>query len=137
MTERDMDRLLAGLVPTPPPPETRERALAAAREVGALETEPEDAWSRLWQSRPARLAWGAAVAVLLLAHAVLSLRGPAAAGAPASPAHLAVHAEAARELAAIAELPPLRLGLLPIINPSGRRAGADSHRPRLSSRRPS
>ncbi len=137
MNERDVDRLLAGLVPAPPPTETRHRALAAARAAKVLGTEPEDAWSRLWRSRPVRLAWAATVVALLLAHALLSVRGPAPAGVSVSPAHLANQAEAEAELAAIAELPPLRLGVLPFIDPLGRPPVPSINPSTPSPRRPS
>lgn len=137
MSERDLERLFAGLEPASPPTGTRDRALAAARaaEVGAVVA--EDRWTRLWQSRPARLAWAATVVALLLAHAVLSIAGAVHGGRPALPAPVAGLSEDEPALAVIAELPPLRLGLLPVIDPFGRPAAATTDASRLSSRRPS
>ncbi|MCG6963441.1 MAG: hypothetical protein LJE95_09260 [Acidobacteria bacterium] len=137
MSDQDVDRLLAGLVPPPPPSGTRELALAAARAAGIREVEAEDRWSRLWRSRPARLAWATTVAALLLAHAVLTVERAAQGGLSPSPAPVASRSGNDAELAAIAELPPLRLGLLPAIDPFGRPAAASSNPSTLSSRRPS
>lgn len=137
MSDHDVERLLAGLEPAPPPPGTRERALAAARAAETETVVPEDLWTRLWRSRPARLAWAATVAALLLAHAVLSIAGAVHGGRPALPAPVAGLGEGEPALAAIAELPPLRLGLLPVIDPFGRQAAATTDASRPSSRRPS
>jgi len=36
----------------------------------------DDIWSRLWKSRPIRLAWAASVAVLLFGHMVIGTGAP-------------------------------------------------------------
>ena len=68
MTERP---LLGGLEPPPPPPELREAALAAGRR-GMRSAPSPDVWSLLLRSPAARLAWGAAVLLLVFAHARVS-----------------------------------------------------------------
>lgn len=113
MKEREVDRLLAGLEPASPPPGTRDRALAAARAARAHGTKPGDLWTRLWRSRPARLAWAAAVAALLLAHVVVTVERSPQRGPSHTPAALASLDESKTELVAIAELPPLRLDVTP------------------------
>lgn len=64
MTEAS-DDLLAGWQGPAAPPGLRERALAAARnpEVAPMPRRIED---RVWESRPLRLAWLAAAAVLVV-----------------------------------------------------------------------
>jgi hypothetical protein len=71
-----------------------------------------DLWSRLWESRAARLAWAAAVATLLLGHVVLSLPGRPPAPRPAAPLMLA-SATPDPELAEAVTLPRLGSGRLP------------------------
>ena len=63
-----------GELELPRPPETlRARVLQAAGD--ALEREPApDVWSRVWESRAARLAWAVSVAGLLVAHAYITPR---------------------------------------------------------------
>ncbi len=69
MTPDDKDpmieKLFEGLEPPPPPPQLRSRVLAAARERKA---ETPDLWSRIWKHRGLRLAWAAAVVLLLAGH---------------------------------------------------------------------
>lgn len=61
---------LLGLETPPPPEDLRGRALAAA--VAALGREPKAGlWSRLWHSRPLRLAWAAIVLAAVAGHAWL------------------------------------------------------------------
>ena len=71
-----VDPLSDGLAPPAPPFELRHRALREAREA-MTERGGDDVWSRLWGSRPIRLAWASSVAVLLFGHIVI--------GAGASP----------------------------------------------------
>jgi hypothetical protein len=59
------------------PPEPPERLRAAA--LGAAERHwgvRPDAWTRLWESRPARLAWAGAVLVLMASHGLISMSRP-------------------------------------------------------------
>jgi len=67
----DLERLLAGLEPPPPPAGLRVRAVAAARERMAAAPAP-DLWTRIWNNRGLRLAWAAAVVLLLAGHALVS-----------------------------------------------------------------
>lgn len=63
-----------GELNVPGPPEAlRERVMQAAG--AALERDPApDVWSRVWESRAARLAWAISVAGLLVAHAYVTPR---------------------------------------------------------------
>jgi len=94
------DLLPAELVPPSPPPELRRRTLTAARAV-LREGRAPDLWHRLWTSRPARLAWAATVAALLIGHLVVA-EGPRR--SPAEPALTAALATVRGELAEVAEL---------------------------------
>jgi hypothetical protein len=89
------------LRPPAPPAALRSRTLATARQ--AVTTDGSDAWTRLWQSRAARLAWAACLGCLLLGHAVLGL-GPSAGLAPTA---MPLAAAAEPELAEWVELPRL------------------------------
>lgn len=86
MTTERGNRLL-GLETPPPPEDLRGRALAAA--VAALGREPKaDLWSRMWYSRPLRLAWTVIVLAAVAGHAWLYVAGGSApsAGAPVADA---------------------------------------------------
>lgn len=56
-----------------PPATLRERALDAAASAMAGHTR-KDAWARLWESGPARLAWAACIVALIAAHVALTPR---------------------------------------------------------------
>jgi len=71
--QRELERLLPGLEPPPPPASLRARALGAACERLAAEPAP-DLWWRIWNNRGLRLAWAAAVVLLLAGHVVVSSR---------------------------------------------------------------
>lgn len=67
----EMNRLLNGIQPPSPPPELRDRTLRSA--IEALDRRsPMSRWTRIWQSRPLRVAWATTVAGLLLAHVLIS-----------------------------------------------------------------
>jgi len=53
-----------------PPPELRDLALARAERV-LRHPAPRDGWRRLWESRPLRLAWSAAVVALIAANVAI------------------------------------------------------------------
>jgi len=99
----DLERLLAGLEPPPPPAGLRARAVAAARERMAAPPAP-DLWSRIWNNRGLRLAWAAAGVLLLAAHVVVS-RDPKTAFTSNPP----VIAEAQRDEQFIEILRPTRI----------------------------
>ncbi len=65
--ERDptVERLFKGLEAPAPPPHLRARVLAAARNRA---TRSPDVWNRIWYHRGMRLAWAAAVVLLLAGH---------------------------------------------------------------------
>ena len=70
MTPDDRDpmdeRLFGGLEPPRPPTDLRSRVISAARQH--MGTESPDLWSRIWNQRGLRLAWAAAVVLLLAGH---------------------------------------------------------------------
>jgi hypothetical protein len=136
MKDREVDRLLAGLEPASPPPGTRDRALAAARAARTHGAKPEDLWTRLWRSRPARLGWAAAVAALIVANLVVSVQRSPQSGVSHAPA-LASVGSGETELIAIAELPPLRLDVTPAAEIFERLSAAPNQPSQLSPRRPS
>jgi hypothetical protein len=72
--ERDavVERLMERLEPPQPPPDLRSKALAAARARMCAEPTPE-IWSRIWNHRGLRLAWVAAVVLLVAGHAIITL----------------------------------------------------------------
>ena len=70
--ERDpaVERLMQGLEPPSPPPDLRSKVLAAAR--ARMAGEPAtDVWSMIWNNRGIRLAWAAAVVLLVAGHAMV------------------------------------------------------------------
>jgi hypothetical protein len=71
--ERDavFERLMGTLEPPQPPPDLRSKALAAARARMSAEPIP-DIWSRVWNHRGLRLAWAAAVVLLVAGHALIA-----------------------------------------------------------------
>ena len=81
MTRRS-DQFPELLAPPQAPPELRHRVIAAAREAVDGAQAP-DHWMRIWESRPARLAWAASIGALLFGHLVIG--GSVSAG-PAEPA---------------------------------------------------
>jgi len=102
------DPIFDALAPPPPPAELRDKSLRAATD--ALRRPPVlDRWTRVWESRPLRLAWTAAVACLLLAHALIpTVLQPAPATAQGFPLHhLSQSTE--EEIRVIATLPRLDL----------------------------
>jgi len=113
MTTRDpARRLLDRVEPPAPPPDLEARSLAAARTAMARTPARTDLWSRVWESRAARLGWAAAVAGLVLGHVILSLPDRPAVHRPAAPLMLPGPAPDP-ELAEATTLPPLRSDRLP------------------------
>jgi hypothetical protein len=74
-----VDRWLDGLEPSPPPAELRSKVLAAARDRMTSGQE-SDSWSTVWHNRGLRLAWAAAVTMLLAGHVVISSGGASTPG---------------------------------------------------------
>lgn len=115
MNEHPIDPRLAGAAPPGPPERLRAAALAAAERAWDLRP---DLWTRLWESRPLRFAWAAAVLALVASHAVLSVADRRAAArthtatAPSrSPERLpaVVVSPAAQDLGEIADVLRLRI----------------------------
>ncbi len=100
-----LERLLGGLVPPEPPRELQGTVLREAK--AALTGRPRrDAWSRIWENRPLRLAWAAAVLALLAANAVLPAPKRTTSAKVVTP-------HETDELHAIARLPRIDLSTLP------------------------
>ncbi len=124
----EMARLLAAIEEPEPPRGLRGLALAGAAAAGAR-TPAVDAWRRLWESRLLRLAWAAAVVLLVAAN--LALRTGSRARPPASPAAAAAQERAGlKELQAVVELPRIRLGSAGLDAPEGRPAGPRAPEPK-------
>ena len=89
--ERDAvsERMMDGLEPPQPPPDLRSKTLAAARARMAAGSNP-DIWSRIWNHRGLRLAWAAAVVLLVAGHA-LFVPGTGNEFRPIDPALIAEH----------------------------------------------
>ena len=124
----EVTRLLAAIAEEEPPRALRERALARA---AARRPEAADPWRRLWESRPLRLAWAAAVLALVAANVVVRT------GSPSHPRNVAPIATSeehrdSRELHAITELPRIQLGHNGIDVTEGRVAGPRAAEPRTS-----
>jgi len=113
-------RLLSGLVPPCPPAGLRARCLEAARRAAVAQpgasapqaAQGPDLWSRLWESRPLRLAWAATVTGLIVANGVLSLPRWTAPVSTESP-FLVAAASREPELAAVIDLPAMPPWCLP------------------------
>lgn len=112
---------LGGLASPGPPAELRERVLARAREALAQEAVP-DVWTRIWESRPLRIAWAAAASLLVVANFAVSARRPPA-GMAASRTGAEAEKAAARELANLLALPPIDEAVQPLV---GRAAAGGS-----------
>ncbi|MDD5564876.1 MAG: hypothetical protein PHQ91_14270 [Thermoanaerobaculaceae bacterium] len=125
----EMAQLLAALEEPEPPRALRARALAGAEEAWTRGGPAADRWRRLWESRPLRLAWAAAV--VLLVGANLALRTGSRARPPASPAAAAAQERAGlQELQAVVELPRIRLGSAGLDAPEGRATGPRTPAPK-------
>jgi len=131
--EKD-DLPFSGLEPPAPPAALRGQVLKSTRDALAREV-GRDVWTRIWESRPLRLAWAAATLLLVAAHLVVSARTPLAgrreAALPSAPA-----ADPAGELSAVAGLSPLNENLLPRLEaPASAPAAEPGTAPAAPSRR--
>jgi hypothetical protein len=112
----DGEAPFSGLEPPLLPPALRARILKSARET--LEREAaRDIWTRVWESRPLRLAWVAATLLLVVSHVVMTVRPPGR-GSHASASAAAPSPDRTGELAAVVGLSPLNEGLLPRLDAS-------------------
>ena len=112
-----VEELLSMLRPPEPPGGLETRVLRGAREALAREA-GRDIWTRIWESRPLRVAWGISVSVLVICNVAL---GGLRAGrrGPAMPPAGSIR-EGNGELTAIAVQPPLDEDARPLI---GRASG--------------
>ncbi len=100
----EVTRLLAAIAEEEPPGALRERALAGARTAWER---PADRWVALWESRPLRVAWSAAVVLLVAAN--VGVRATVHGGAPGGPTRASQGGMDQRnELQAVTGLPRLR-----------------------------
>jgi len=100
------ERLFPGLRVPEPPEDLRGQVLSRARQ--ALERGPRhDLWARIWESRPARLAWGASILALVVCHLVVPVGDGGPAGEPSTLAR--TESDDQEELAVIADLPTISL----------------------------
>ncbi len=109
-----------------PPEELRGQGLALAREALVRET-PRDVWTRIWESRPLRIAWAAAATLLVAANLVVGTRRPPAPAVSRSGA--AAEREAARELSAFVALPPIDETVKPLVGRAAADAASPERRP--------
>ena len=117
------DCLAERLAPPAPPDGLERRVLLAAREALAR-ARSRDGWTRTWESPAWRLAWGTAIAVLLLAHASLSLV-PSSHPGTRGPRSDEPTRGANGELAAIVSLPSLDVDCRSIVGAASRLALED------------
>ena len=105
------ERRFPGLRVPEPPEDLRPQVLSRARQ--ALERRPRrDLWARLWESRQARLAWGASVLALAVCHLVVPVGD---AGPARQPSTLAwTGSDDHEELTVIADLPRLSFDARPL-----------------------
>lgn len=112
------DDPLRNVEPRGAPAGLRARALVAAR-TARMATTLADPWTRIWTSRPLRIAWAASLAAVLLAHVAVSLRGaphPAATDG-AGGAFLIASTVSDDELRALVDLPSISTDTLPTFDP--------------------
>ena len=107
-----VEELLSGLRPPEPPRALEARVLRGAREALAREA-GRDLWTRMWESRPLRLAWGISVSVLVICHIGITVVRPAPSPAGGQTARAA--REGNGELAAIERLPRLDENAQPLL----------------------
>lgn len=100
----------AGLTVPEPPQALREQVLGKAREALARDPVP-DCWTRIWESRPARLAWSACVVGLIAANVAV---GPwkRSSGDPSPIAAEDRRSAAEDEIVELGRLPRLDVGVL-------------------------
>jgi hypothetical protein len=77
MNDRHEPQPFTGFAPPPPPEGLHAATVASAR--GAMARAPlRDRWREAWESRPLRLAWGAAAVALIVANLTLPVGSPLA-----------------------------------------------------------
>jgi hypothetical protein len=104
------EKPFAGLSEAKPPEDLRGRVLQAAGEALRRES-AADPWTRIWESRPARLAWSAGVVALALCHLMVPAE-PTASDRDSLPMARTAIGENG-ELAAVTALPRLSLDARP------------------------
>ncbi|MGE5235052.1 MAG: hypothetical protein ACM3O7_01735 [Acidobacteriota bacterium] len=114
------DHPFAGLEPPYAPPALEALALRSTREALARPVASE-AWVRVWESRPLRLAWAATVSVLVVANVLVAPSRPADPRVPAlTSAAQAAHGRTG-ELGGVLGLTPLDGSVLSLIGAVGER----------------
>ncbi len=114
MNERPdrLNELLGQLAPPDPPHDLEAQVLAGAKEALAREA-GRDVWTRIWESRPIRLAWAATVLALVICNVGVSvlLSSPR----PSSPQAATTGRDGRGELSAVGRLPRLDENARPLI----------------------
>jgi hypothetical protein len=105
------ERLFQGLKVPQAPEDLRRQVLSRARQTPERAAR-HDMWSRIWENRPVRLAWGTTVLALAVCHFVVPVGDTGPTREPSSLARTAFHDD--EELAVIADLPKLSLDARPI-----------------------
>ena len=100
-----VEELLAGLRPPEPPSGLEARVLRGAREALAREA-GRDIWTRIWESRPLRVAWGISVSAGILVICHVGITGLRSGRTPAAGQTTRAAREGNGELTAIAGSPP-------------------------------
>lgn len=99
-----IERMLARLTPPEPPRGLEEKTLRGARQALAREA-GRDLWTRIWESRPLRVAWAVSAGVLVICH--IGITEVRSARTPAAGQTARAVREGNGELAAIGRLPRL------------------------------
>jgi hypothetical protein len=107
-----VERLLAGLGPPQLPRGLQEKTLRGAREALARAAGP-DSWTRIWESRPLRVAWAVSAGMLVICH--IGITGLRSARTPPAGQTAQAAREGNGELAAIGRLPRVDDGARPLI----------------------
>lgn len=103
-----------GLRVPEPPAGLRERVLDRARAEFAHSV-PRDPWSRVWSSRPLRLAWAAMVVALLVANLVVYLPAGRTPPEVSPPLAFGVAGAGFDEIAELADLPRIASDPSPLL----------------------
>ncbi|OFV83234.1 MAG: hypothetical protein A2Y78_15545 [Acidobacteria bacterium RBG_13_68_16] len=106
------EKLLAGLRPPEPPRGLQDKTLRGAGEALAREA-GRDFWTRIWESRPLRVAWAVSAGVLVICH--IGITELPSGRAPAARQTALSARDGDGELAAIGRLLRLDEGARPLI----------------------
>lgn len=97
----------------PEPPDDLRRGVLGRARAALKRGQRPDLWTRLWESRRARLIWAASTFALVLCHLLVPAGGAGPAKEPSTSALAA--REESEDLDAITDLPRISLEALPVI----------------------